>query len=60
MALLLPGRIAGDGLAQAIQLSIEYDPDPPYDTGVPGKAPFKIIELVRAATSHYETRSSSG
>ena len=30
MALLLASRIAGEKLALAIQLGIEYDPDPPF------------------------------
>ena len=37
MALVLAGRIAGDFVAQAIQLGIEYDPQPPYDAGSPDK-----------------------
>jgi transcriptional regulator GlxA family with amidase domain len=48
MALTLYGRIAGDELAQAVQLGIEYDPRPPYDTGSLEKAPAEIVELVRA------------
>jgi putative intracellular protease/amidase len=47
MALLLAGRIAGDKVAQAIQLGIEYDPQPPYDAGSPAKAPAEIVNLVR-------------
>jgi cyclohexyl-isocyanide hydratase len=39
--------IAGDEVAQAIQLSIEYDPQPPLDAGSPAKAPQPIVELVR-------------
>ena len=39
MALRLAERLAGSEVAQAIQLGIEYDPDPPYDTGSVGKAP---------------------
>ena len=39
MALHLAGRIAGARSAQAIQLGIEYDPDPPHDTGSLEKAP---------------------
>jgi putative intracellular protease/amidase len=49
MALLLAGKIAGDDIAQAIQLAIEYDPQPPYDSGSPHKAPQHVIELVRGA-----------
>ena len=49
MALTLAARIAGDAVAQAIQLGIEYDPRPPFDGGSPAKAPPEAIELVRAA-----------
>ena len=48
MALTLVERIAGPELAQAIQLGIEYDPEPPFDAGSPGKAPAEIVEAVRA------------
>ena len=48
MALHLVGREAGPEVAQAIQLGIEYDPQPPYDTGSPAKAPEPIVELVTA------------
>jgi putative intracellular protease/amidase len=47
MALFLAGRIAGDTVAQAIQLGIEYDPQPPYDAGSPDKAPAEVVALVR-------------
>jgi putative intracellular protease/amidase len=49
MALVLVARIAGDAVAQAIQLGIEYDPQPPFDTGSPEKAPEQIQDLVRMA-----------
>jgi cyclohexyl-isocyanide hydratase len=32
-------EIAGEATAQAIQLGIEYDPDPPFDAGHPDCAP---------------------
>jgi len=48
MALHLVGREAGPELAQAVQLGIEYDPDPPFDAGSPEKAPPQIVETVRA------------
>lgn len=48
MALYLVGQIAGDETAQAIQLGIEYDPQPPYDSGSPAKASPEIRELVRS------------
>jgi transcriptional regulator GlxA family with amidase domain len=47
MALFLAGQIAGDTIVQAIQLGIEYDPQPPYDSGSPEKAPDDVVALVR-------------
>ena len=47
MALTLAARLAGDGVAQAIQLSIEYDPQPPFRAGNPADAPPETVELVR-------------
>lgn len=38
MALWLAGKIGGDAQACAIQLAIEYDPQPPYDMGHVTKA----------------------
>jgi transcriptional regulator GlxA family with amidase domain len=49
MALRLVDLIHGPEVAQAIQLAIEYDPQPPFDAGSPEKAPDAIVELVRAA-----------
>lgn len=48
MALYLAGEIAGAEEAQAIQLMIEYDPDPPFDAGSLTKAPRKTVELAQA------------
>jgi len=50
MALHLVGREAGPEVAQAVQLGIEYDPDPPFDSGSPEKAPAEIVELVRSVS----------
>lgn len=46
MALHLVSVEAGPEVAQAVQLGIEYDPDPPFDSGSPQKAPPEIVELV--------------
>lgn len=48
MALQLVGLISGQEIAEAIQLGIEYDPQPPYDSGSPVKARDEIRELVRS------------
>jgi putative intracellular protease/amidase len=57
MALALAAKIAGDQVAQAIQLGMEYDPQPPFDAGSPRKAPVSIVEAVRA---HARFESVSG
>lgn len=48
MALHLVGREVGPEVAQAVQLGIEYDPDPPFDAGSPEKAPAQVVEAVTA------------
>jgi transcriptional regulator GlxA family with amidase domain len=48
MALALAARLAGDDIAKAIQLGIEYDPEPPFDAGSPDKAPAPIVAAVEA------------
>src|SRR5919199_4325895 len=50
MALTLAARIAGEEAAQAIQLRIEYDPRPPFDTGSTAKAPARIRALASSPT----------
>jgi putative intracellular protease/amidase len=49
MALWLVREINGEEVAQAVQLGIEYDPQPPLDAGSPEKAPKPIVEVVAAA-----------
>jgi putative intracellular protease/amidase len=46
MALTLVAHIAGEDVAKAIQLGIEYDPQPPFDCGSPAKAGDRLVELV--------------
>jgi putative intracellular protease/amidase len=58
MALTLAARIAGDQVAQAIQLGIEYDPQPPFDCGSLEKAPAEIVALVRGAEALEEAQAS--
>jgi putative intracellular protease/amidase len=54
MALALAAKLAGEQVAQAIQLGIEYDPQPPFDAGSPAKAPAGLVQLLRAG-SRFET-----
>jgi transcriptional regulator GlxA family with amidase domain len=50
MALALAARIAGDDVAMAIQLGIEYDPRPPFNAGSPQTAPAHLVAAARAAS----------
>jgi transcriptional regulator GlxA family with amidase domain len=51
MALHLVDLEAGPEVAQAVQLGLEYDPDPPFDSGSPEKAPAEIVELLRRVSA---------
>jgi putative intracellular protease/amidase len=58
MALSLAARIAGDTIAQAIQLGIEYDPQPPFEAGSPATAPAEVVDLLRGR-SRFEREDAS-
>ena len=45
MALALTARVHGEELAKALQLGIEYDPQPPFDSGAPQKADASTLRL---------------
>jgi len=47
MALTLAREIGGDDLSQMLQLGIEYDPQPPFDSGSAAKAPAHIVDFFR-------------
>ena len=57
MGLELAAQIAGERAAQAIQLAIEYDPQPPFDCGAPERAPAAILNAVKAAARARMMRS---
>jgi putative intracellular protease/amidase len=48
MALWLAAQIAGDDIAKAIQLGIEYDPQPPFESGSVAKADPDLVTFLRA------------
>jgi len=56
MALALAGRVAGDEVAKRIQLGIEYDPHPPYQSGSPAAAKPEIVQYF-TARSRFARRS---
>lgn len=47
--LALMARIAGEEHAKAVQLGLEYDPAPPFDSGVPEKAAPETLARLSAA-----------
>jgi transcriptional regulator GlxA family with amidase domain len=48
MALQLTALATDRRVAEAIQLGIEYDPEPPFDSGSPEKAAPELVDLVRS------------
>jgi transcriptional regulator GlxA family with amidase domain len=55
MALSLAEKIAGRQVAEAIQLGIEYDPQPPFDAGAPEKAPAEVVAALRSRSRFLAT-----
>jgi cyclohexyl-isocyanide hydratase len=49
-ALTLVAEIAGERVAQRIQLAIEYEPAPPFSAGHPERAPAEVVDEVRERT----------
>lgn len=48
MALVLTAKLAGQPLAETLQLGLEYDPAPPFDAGSPKKANSALVEGLKA------------
>src|SRR5437764_13813168 len=51
-ALTVAAQAFAPELAKAIQLSIEYDPHPPFDSGAPERAEPPLVEKVRSAAAN--------
>lgn len=48
LGLWLVGQICGSERAEVVQLLVEYDPQPPFNAGHPGKASKQVFDLARA------------
>ena len=57
MGLTLAAKIAGDEFAKTIQLLIEYDPEPPFDSGSTAKAAPELVETIRRLAADRATAS---
>jgi cyclohexyl-isocyanide hydratase len=49
LALVIAAELYGDAVSQAIQLAIEYQPAPPFNSGSPNSAPAEIRDRVLSA-----------
>lgn len=47
MALLLAAKVAGQEMAETLQLGIEYDPKPPFNAGSPDKVKPELVASLR-------------
>lgn len=64
-ALLLAAAVAGEQVARAIQLGLEYAPEPPFDSGDPSVASPELRALcaqvgIAATTAEWATPMSAG
>ncbi|WP_431201613.1 DJ-1/PfpI family protein [Bradyrhizobium betae] len=50
-ALRLAAELRGDDAARAIQLYMQYAPEPPFDSGTPERAPVAILDQARRAVA---------
>ncbi|MFA5963485.1 MAG: DJ-1/PfpI family protein [Sphingomonas sp.] len=50
-ALTLVATVSGEAVARALQLGLEYDPQPPFDGGTPDKAGPDVVAAYRAAVA---------
>jgi cyclohexyl-isocyanide hydratase len=50
-ALTVVAEIAGRDLAEAIELGLEYDPQPPFGTGSPERASPELVDRLRAGSA---------
>jgi cyclohexyl-isocyanide hydratase len=58
-ALTMVAELAGQAVAEAIQLGIEYAPAPPFNAGSPDTAPPEILAEVRARMTALRTERSA-
>lgn len=51
--LTLVAKVAGEQVAKAIQLGLEYDPEPPFDSGSPRSADPVLVQKVKETFVKY-------
>jgi transcriptional regulator GlxA family with amidase domain len=50
MSLYLLSLVVNENFAKTVQLVMEYDPKPPFDSGSPEKAPKEMVDKLRQST----------
>jgi hypothetical protein len=50
MSLYLLSLVVNENFAKSVQLGMEYDPKPPFDSGSPEKAPKEMVDKMRQST----------
>jgi cyclohexyl-isocyanide hydratase len=58
-ALQVVARLYGPETAQLTQLSLEYDPHPPFASGSPATAPPALVARMATAMAAYQERSAA-
>ena len=59
-ALVVAAELAGDAVAQGIQLGLEYAPAPPFDSGRPETAPPEVLESYQRAMARLQEPRRAG
>jgi cyclohexyl-isocyanide hydratase len=57
--LKVAAEVAGEQMAKAIQLMVEYDPDPPFDSGHPRSADPAVLAMLRERMQPMHTQRSA-
>ncbi|MEH1855092.1 MAG: hypothetical protein V7L11_26260 [Nostoc sp.] len=52
--LAIAAELFGEAIAQGIQLGIEYNPQPPFNSGSPQTAPAAVLAQVTAASHNLQ------
>lgn len=55
-SLILAALLRGEQVAKELQLYMAYDPQPPFDSGSPAKAPNDVLSIVRAQAQRITER----
>lgn len=58
-ALTVVADVAGEAVARQVQLAIEYDPTPPFDSGSPSSADAQLVERTREAASERQAQRAN-